>query len=141
MIIDEINKANINALKNKDENAKVILGILKNKYLLASIEKRTTGTEMKDEDFVPILLKTVKELIEEKENYEKVGNTAQAEVIEQQKIVVEKFIPKMMSVDEIKEEILKLEDKSMPNVMKHFKINFNGKCEMSLVREILGKIN
>ena len=42
----------------------------------------------------------------------------------------------MMSEDEIKAEINKLEDKSIPSVMKHFKANFAGKVDMSLVNKI-----
>ena len=33
-------------------------------------------------------------------------------------------------------EIEKLEDKKIPNVMKHFKANFNGQCDMSTVSKI-----
>ena len=42
-----------------------------------------------------------------------------------------------MSKDEIKAEIEKLDDKSIPNVMKHFKTNFAGKCDMGLVNQVL----
>ena len=54
-----------------------------------------------------------------------------------QKSAVEKFLPKMMSKEEIKEEMLKLEDKSIGGVMKHFKLNFAGKCDMRDVQEVL----
>ena len=36
-----------------------------------------------------------------------------------------------------KEEIEKLEDKSIPVVMKYFKANFNGQVDMRLVQEVL----
>ena len=29
-----------------------------------------------------------------------------------------------------------LEDKSMPNIMKHFKLNYLGKCDMKLVNKL-----
>jgi hypothetical protein len=29
-----------------------------------------------------------------------------------------------------------LEDKSMPNTMKHFKLNYLGKCDMKLVNKL-----
>ena len=50
---------------------------------------------------------------------------------------VSSYLPKMMSAEEIKAEILKLEDKSVPNVMKHFKANFAGKCDMRDVQAVL----
>lgn len=136
MIIDEIKKDNVQALKDKNTSARIILGVLSNKYLLQSIEKRKTNQEMTDADMVAILQKTIKELNEEAENYAKVKNVAQVEEIERQKAVVEKYLPKLMSEDEIKEVIATLEDKSIPSVMKHFKANFAGKVDMQLVNKI-----
>ena len=42
----------------------------------------------------------------------------------------------MLSEEEIRAEIAKLEDKSIPSIMKHFKANFAGKCDMGLVNKI-----
>ncbi len=137
MIVEEINKANINALKNKDEIAKTILSIVKNKFKLAEIEKRTKGEELVDSDCIQILQKTIKELSEEKENYLKVNNTVEADNIQKQADVISVFIPKMMSKEEIKNIIESLDDKSIPSVMKHFKLNYAGKVEMKDVNEVL----
>ena len=137
MIIEEINKANIEALKNKDANAKTILSIVKNKFKLAEIEKRTKSEELTEADCVQILQKTIKELKEEKENYEKVNNSMEANNIENQINVVSKFLPQMISKEEIKKIINSLEDKSVPGVMKHFKLNYAGKVDMKDVNEVL----
>ena len=37
----------------------------------------------------------------------------------------------------IKNVILSLEDKTIPFVMKHFKTNYAGKCDMRTVQEVL----
>lgn len=137
MIANEINKANIEALKNKDNTAKTILSIIKNKIKLMEIEKRTKNEELADSDVVQILQKTIKELNEEKENYIKVNNLEEANNIENQKQVLEKFLPKMMSKEEILLEIKKLPDTTIPTVMKHFKANFAGKVDMRDVNEVL----
>ena len=137
MIIEEINKANIEALKNKDQEAKTILSIVKNKFKLMEIEKRTKSEEIVDADCVQILQKTIKELTEEQENYKKVNNTIEVENIGKQKEVLEKFLPKMMEKDEIKEIINSLPDKTIPTVMKHFKANYNGTCDMKDVQIVL----
>ena len=137
MIIEEINKANIEALKNKDANAKTILSIVKNKFKLLEIEKRSKGEEILDADCIQILQKTIKELNEEQENYRKVNNNEEINNIELQKNVINKFIPQMMSSDEIKEIIIKLEDKSIPSVMRYFKENYAGKVEMKEVSNVL----
>ena len=137
MIIDDIKKANIQALKEKNQNARSIYSIIMNKYLLASVECRTTGKEMTDADMVKIITKTIKELTEEAENYSKVGNVDKATAIKEQQTILEKYLPQMMSSDKIKEIILGLDDKSVPAVMKHFKTNYNGQCDMKVVSDVL----
>lgn len=137
MIIDEINKANIEALKNKNESAKTILSIVKNKIKLAEIDKRSKGESLQDADCVQILQKTIKELCEEKENYLKVNNQVEAENIEKQKSVISAFLPEMLDNNKIREIILSLEDKSIPSVMKHFKQNYAGKVDMKDVNNVL----
>ena len=42
----------------------------------------------------------------------------------------------MLSEDKIREIISSLEDKTLPSVMKHFKINYQGKADMKLVSTI-----
>ena len=136
MIIDELKKDNVQAMKDKNVVARTIYGIVVNKFMLQNIEKRKTGDEMTDADMVAILQKTIKELEEEAENYKKAGNEEQANTILLQKEVLVKYLPQMMSEEEIKAEIEKLEDKSIPSVMKHFKANFAGKVDMGLVSKI-----
>lgn len=43
----------------------------------------------------------------------------------------------MLSKEEVADIINSLEDKSIPSVMKHFKANYNGKCDMRIVQEVL----
>ena len=136
MIIDEIKKDNVQAMKDKNTLARAIYGVVMNKVMLAGIEAKAKGQELADSDVVQILQKTIKELTEERENYIKAGNTTEADNIEQQKKIIEKYLPQMMSEEEIKAEIVKLEDKSIPSVMKHFKANFAGKVDMGLVNKI-----
>jgi uncharacterized protein YqeY len=136
MIIDEIKKDNVQAMKDKNALARAIYGVVMNKVLLANIEAKKDNKELSDVDVVQILQKTIKELTEEKENYVKAGNTAEAENIEKQKEILTKYLPQMMSEDEIKNIIANMEDKSIPSVMKHFKANYAGKVDMSLVNKI-----
>ena len=136
MIIDEIKKDNVQAMKDKNTLARAIYGVVMNKVLLASIEAKKDGKELNDTDVVQILQKTIKELTEEKENYIKAGNAVEAENIETQKQIISKYLPKMLSEEEIKNIIAGMEDKSIPSVMKHFKANYAGKVDMSLVNKI-----
>lgn len=136
MIIDEIKKDNIQAMKDKNTTARTIYGVVLNKHLLLSIEKRKAGTDASDADMVAILQKTIKELTEEAENYNKVGNLEQVNEINSQKEILTKYLPQMLSEDEIKNIIAGLQDKSMPSIMKHFKANYAGKVDMQLVNKI-----
>ena len=136
MIIDEIKKANLVAMKEHDAVARAIYGVVMNKVMLNGIEKKAAGQEQTDADIVQILQKTIKELDEEKENYLKAKNEEQAKNIEYQKGLIEKYLPKMMSEAEIRAEIEKLADKTLPSIMKHFKANFAGKVDMGMVNKI-----
>ena len=136
MLIDEISKANIEALKARDQVARAIYSVILSKYKGTEIELKAAGKEITDADLVKIITKTIKELDEEKESYEKAGRKEQAESISVQKSLIEKYLPKLMSEEEIRKIIASLEDKSMPSVMKHFKMNYDGKVDMSLVSKI-----
>lgn len=136
MIIDEIKKDNIQAMKEHNSIARAIFGVVMNKVLLNSIELKKDGKEQSDNDVIQIIQKTIKELTEEKENYTKVKNFVEAENTQKQMEIISKYLPKMMSEDEIKKVIDSLEDKSIPSIMKHFKANYAGKVDMSLVNKI-----
>ena len=140
MLYDEIKKANVEAMKAKDAVARGIYSVVLNKLMLDTIRKREKGEEVVDADVVNILQKTIKELSEERENYLKVKNAEEADKIATQIKILEGFLPKMLSEDEIKSIILALPDRSVPTVMKHFKANYNGKCDMRLVQSVLKEL-
>lgn len=139
MILDQIKKANMQALKDKDQVARGIYSIVMTKAMQQTIVKREKGEELNDADMVAILQKTIKELGDESENYTKAGNSEKAAEIDRQAKILEAYLPKMLSEEEIHNIIAGLEDKSIPNVMKYFKANYAGKCEMRLVQEVLKK--
>ena len=137
MIIDEIKKANMQALKEHNESKRTAYSMLMNKYMLAGIELKAQGKEIADADMVQIIQKTIKELDEEIENFKKANRQDGVLDVEAQKEAISVYLPQMMSKEEIKAEIEKLEDKSIGCVMKHFKTNFAGKCDMRDVQEVL----
>ena len=136
MLVDELSKANIEALKARDQVARAIYSVILSKYKAYAIELKAQGKEAGDADLVKIIQKTIKELDEEKESYLKAGRAEQAEGIATQKALIEKYLPKLMPEEEIRKVIDGLEDKSMPSVMKHFKANYDGQVDMSLVSKI-----
>ena len=140
MIIEEIKKANVEAMKQRDAVSRSIYSVVLNKIKLEEIRKRESGQELTDADTVAILQKAIKELNEEKDNYLKAKNEVAAQDTAKQIEIISKFLPQMMSKEEIKDVILALPDKTIPFVMKHFKANYNGKCDMRLVQEVLKEI-
>lgn len=136
MLLQDIKKANIDALKNKNSNARAIYSVLINKCMLLEINKREKGEELSDADVVSLIQKTLKELEDEISNFLKVNNLSKVEVLKEQGEYLKVFLPKMLSEDEIKAEIAKLDDKSIPSVMKFFKTNYAGKCDMSKVSQL-----
>ena len=137
MIIDEIKKAKLIAMKEHDESKKTAYSIAVNKYMLASIELKAQGKEFTDADMVQVLQKLLKELAEEREFNVKANREDNVKDLDEQMASLNVFLPKMMSKEEIRAEIEKLEDKSIGSVMKHFKANFAGKCDMRDVQEVL----
>lgn len=137
MLIDNIKKEKLIAFKNKDNNKRAVLEIVINKYMIAGYEAKANGKELSDADLIKIISKTLKELEEEKASYEKANRIDTVNDINAQIEVLSAYLPKLMSKEEIKNVILSLEDKSVPAVMKHFKTNYNGKCDMALVNKVL----
>ena len=134
MIIDDIKKANIEAMKAHDVEKRSVYSILISRYT----ELKTSGAnkEVTDSDMIHMIQKLDKELDEEKAGYLKAGGIEQAATIDSQKAALTPFVPKQMSEEEIRAVIASLSDKSLPNVMKHFKMNYAGKVDMGLVSKI-----
>ena len=137
MNIDDFKKVKIEAMKAKDKDAVTALNAVINKLMLAGIEKKAVGETLADEDVTKILQKTVNELTEERDCFAKDGREETVAGLDRQIETVKKYLPKLLSADEIKAIILGLEDKTMPVVMKRFKANYAGKVDMKLVGEVL----
>lgn len=137
MLIDEIKKANIVALKEKNQSRRAAYSVLINKYMLLNIQNREAGKETTDAEVVGLIQKTLKELADEKSMYIQGGNQERADSIQVQIEAIQVFMPQMMGEEEIKTIIASLPDKSMKAVMQHFKENYQGKVDMSSVGKIV----
>lgn len=141
MLKDDIKNARIQAMKAHDKTVSGVLSVVLNKIMLAEIELRAKGAELKDADVIQVLQKCEKELLEERAGFEKAGRVEKTEDLDKQIAAVNVFMPKMMDEKEISEVISSLEDKSVPAVMRYFKAEYAGKCDMRLVSEVLKKSN
>ena len=137
MLLEQLKADNITAMKNKDKIARSAISVVLSKCQLQQVEYKAQGKEFTDNDVLTIIQKSLKELNDEKADYQKVNNLERAKEIEEQEQILKKYLPAQMSKEEILAEINKLEDKSIPSIMKHFKANFAGKCDMRDVQEVL----
>ena len=136
MLIDELKKAQIEALKEKNTLKRSILQIVTGKAKLAEIEKRTKNEPLTDDDVLLVINKVIKELDEEILAFKNANRLEKVEELTLQKQILEAYLPAKLTEEEIREIINSLEDKSMPNIMKHFKQNYLGKCDMKLVNKL-----
>lgn len=137
MLIDEIKSANIEAMKARDNTSRAVLSIVLTKYKLQEVELKSQGKKIGDAELLSIIQKVIKELEDEKAGYLKVNNQERADNVSKQMEVISSYLPKQLSEEEIKKIIDSLEDKSVPSVMKHFKMNYAGQVDMSLVNRVL----
>lgn len=136
MLFDQLKKDNMMAMKEKDALKKSAISMVIAKAQLIITEKRAKGEEITDGDMLVLIQKIVKEVNEEAEAFKAANRPEKVNELLKQKEILEGYLPKMLSEDEIRAEIAKLIDKSMPNVMKHFKTNFQGQVDMGLVSKI-----
>lgn len=134
MLAEKIKQDMIIAWKAKETLKKETLSFLLSKIKNRAIELKVE--ELPDNEALAIIQKTVKELNDEAENFMKADRHEQAVNIAQQLAYVSNYLPKQLTEDEIRAEIAKLEDKSVPAVMKYFKANFAGQVDMGIVSKI-----
>ncbi|MBM3909482.1 MAG: GatB/YqeY domain-containing protein [Firmicutes bacterium] len=136
MIIDQIKAAKVDAMKQRNDAAKGILSLLADRYLLQAIEAKANQKEIGDVEMTAILMKVGKELEDERATYFSNGAHDRVKNIDVQISILKQFLPKLLSEADIRAEIKKLADQSLPSIMKHFKTNFAGKVDMGLVNQI-----
>ena len=136
MTLEFFKKQKVEAMKSHDKDAVSALNVIITKIMDLSIEKRAQGAEVTEADINGLLQKAEKELVEEREGFSKAGRDENVQSLTKQIEVIKKYLPKLLSKEEIVAIIAGLEDKSMPSVMKHFKQYYQGKADMRLVQEI-----
>ena len=139
MLFQEIYNSLIQARKNHQELEKSILALLYSNLKNKAIELRVE--ELADADTISVIKKLNKQLDEESQSLAPIRATSEKaeakinELVEQKKLI-ENYLPKQLSEDEIRTIFNSLEDKSIPSVMKYFKTNYTGLVDMSLVSKI-----
>ena len=141
MIFEDLQKANIETMKNHDKVAHEIVSLVFGKCKNEAIDKGYADRKLPDNETLRIIQKTIKELEEEKLAFEKAERAEKVEVLKAQMELLNKYLPKQLSEDEIRAIIASLEDKKIPSVMKYFKANYQGQVDNSLVSKIAKEFN
>ncbi len=136
MLLQDLQKANIQAMKDHDADARSILSIVIARANDLKRELDMKGEDIKDSDILSIISKALKELSDEKEGYAAQGNLERVEGVSRQEAIISAYLPKQLSEEEIRKIIDSLPDKSVPAIMKHFKSEYAGSVDMSLVSMI-----
>ena len=133
MTLEQFKKEKIEAMKAHNSDAVSALNVLISKIMNLTIERRAENKEVLESDIDTLIKKVEKELIEEKEGFEKAGRNENVASLNGQIECIKKYLPKMLSQDEVRAIISTLEDKTLPSIMRHFKQNYNGKADMKEV--------
>ncbi len=136
MTLEEFKKQKIEMMKAHNKDGVSALNLIITKVMNLTIEKRSVGEEVTEADIATLLKKAEKELIEEREGFEKANRQENVVSLNNQIEIIKTYLPKMLSEEEVKSIIASLEDKTLPSVMKHFKINYQGKADMKMVSDI-----
>ena len=129
MLANKIKKDFITAFKNKEMEKKNLLGLVKWEILL--IEKEREVTDWDVIKIIKKLLKWINESLKTKED----------KALIKEKEILESYLPKELSKEEIKEIITKLEDnKNIWLVMKYFKDNYEWRIDNRLVMECIKEL-
>jgi uncharacterized protein YqeY len=144
-ISDEIKTAMKLPDKTRLETLRTLRAVLMEK----EIEKRGSGQPMTPEDDIAVMMSAAKKRRESIEQFEKGGRPELADQERKELAIIQEYLPKQMSSDEIMKVIEQVVTeaaastaadfgKVMPQVMKQLKGKADGKLVQELVKKRLG---
>jgi hypothetical protein len=141
-LFDKINRDLQGALKEKNELRLSVLRMMKSKILYVNARG-----DLPDAELIKILTKYSKDIKESIEEFKKVGRGVEVERAEKELLIVQEYLPKELSPDEVKALVQQVISetgaasiKEMGNVMKAVLAKapgIDGKLVNQFVREIL----
>jgi hypothetical protein len=137
------------AMLAKDEKALRSLRAIKAAILLAKTSEGASG-DLKPDDEIKLLQKLVKQRKDSLEIYQQQNRTDLAQKEQEEIEIIEKFLPKQLSADELKAEVLSIINevgasspadmgKVMSVATKKLAGKTDGKTISALVKELLSK--
>lgn len=146
-IKEKIQEAFVNAMKSKNNVAKIALSGLKSK--ITEAEKVDGNVKITETDIVKIIVKSIKQREESSKLYKEANRIDLYEKEENEILVLKEFLPKQMTIDEIENslrDILKTLDNDLkPEVLKgkaigQFNKLYNGMANIDDVKVTINNI-
>jgi uncharacterized protein YqeY len=137
----------ITAMKAKDENAKSALSGIKAK--ITEAEKANGNSEVSEAEVIKVISKAIKQREESGKIYEDAGRSEMARKEYDEAAVLSNYMPSQMTESEIEEEIKKImavidaggnRNKLVGQTMGTFNKNFQGRADVSIVKNIIEKL-
>lgn len=140
MIIDIISNAYKQAMLNKNEDRKRVINTLRAEIKNKEIELRSSQKELTDADVLSLIQKLIKQNKDAIQMFADGGRQDLVERNEMEISILEEFLPKQLSNDEI-DNIIQQEIelngynsmKDMGKLMGYFKSNYSGQVDMGYV--------
>ncbi len=134
------------AMKNKLETKKIVLNLILSKIKNKEIELQKT---LEDTDIISILKKEIKEILEAIWFLEKAWKDHEVEIEKQKKLLLEFYIPAMISKEQATAIIKKvMTDHAITDLktqrgllMKELMANYKGQIDGAMANEIINEIS
>ena len=137
----EISADMVDAMKNKDKEKLSTIRLLKSAIDLNRINNKCD--EVSDETVIDIVSKQIKTHRESIEQFLNGGRNDLADNLEKEIVLLQKYLPKQLSDDEINEELNKIYSKIEPiksnigQIMKEANQALKGKADFKKVSELI----
>ena len=137
----------ITAMKAKDEVAKTALSGIKAK--ITEAEKANGNSELSDAELIKVINKAIKQREEAQKIYSDAGREEMARKEADEACVLRNYMPSQMTEAEIEAEIKKImavidaggnRNKLVGQTMGTFNKNFQGRADVSIVKNIIEKL-
>lgn len=135
------------AMINKDEDRKRVINTLRAEIKNKEIELRSSQKEIADGDILSLIQKLIKQNKDAIQMFAEGGRQDLIEKNENEIKILQEFLPKQLTNEEIdiliKQEIEKNNYdslKDMGKLMSFFKSNYSGQCDMGYISKRIKKI-
>jgi hypothetical protein len=141
-LYDKINGDLKQAMLSKDHKQVSVLKLLKSSMLYMALDSGSKG-QLSDEQALAVLRKEAKKRSEASELYSKAGDKAREENEKYEKEIIDKYLPKMMSEEEVAElveksisELGEINPKMLGKVISDVKVRSKGLADGALIAKL-----